>query len=165
MSQVHRVVRNIHFLLVPFRQAAEGNFSGLFGERIADLIKEASARELTYEGAQKKLANILKQVRQEVKEYLDTQSVVDCMTFMDESFDSLRKFSDAFNVLPFIPVTVGTAITHHSLLTSLWMNVSHFPLKIFLRPLRLMPLPRRDRWHYSATWPHKASLYGRDRHS
>ena len=104
-------------------------------ERIADLIKEASAHELTYEGAQKKFANILKQVRQEVKEYLDTQSAVDCMTFMDESFDSLRKFSDAFNVLPFIPVTVGTAITHHSLLTSLWMNVSHFPLKIFLSPL------------------------------
>ena len=54
---------------------------------------------------------------------------------MDESFDSLRKFSDAFNVLPFIPVVVGMAITHHSLLISLWVNVSHFPLKIFLSPL------------------------------
>ena len=54
---------------------------------------------------------------------------------MDESFDSLRKFSDAFNVSPFIPVVVGTAISHHSLLTSLWVNVSHFPLKIFLSPL------------------------------
>ena len=70
-----------------------------------------------------------------MKEYLDTQSTADCTTFMDESFDSLRKFSDAFNVLPFIPVVVGTAITHHSLLTSLWVNVSHFPLKIFLSPL------------------------------
>ena len=54
---------------------------------------------------------------------------------MDESFDSLRKFSDAFNVSPFIPVIVGMAITHHSLLTSLQVNVSHFPLKIFLSPL------------------------------
>ena len=54
---------------------------------------------------------------------------------MYESFDSLCKFSDAFNVLPFIPVVVGMVITHHSLLTSLWVNVSHFPLKIFLSPL------------------------------
>ena len=67
-----------------------------------------------------------------MKEYLDTQSTVDCTTFMDESFDSLRKFSDAFNISPFIPVVVGMVITHHSLLTSLWVNVSHFPLKIFL---------------------------------
>ena len=57
------------------------------------------------------------------------------MTFMDESFDSLCKFSDTFNVSPFIPVVVGTAITHHLLLTSLQVNVSHFPLKIFLSPL------------------------------
>ena len=104
-------------------------------EWIADLIKEASALELTYEGVQKKFASILEQVGKEVKEYLDTQSMVDCMTFMDESFDSLHKFSDAFNVSPFIPVVVGTVITHHSLLTSLWVNVSHFPLKIFLSPL------------------------------
>ena len=67
-----------------------------------------------------------------MKEYLDTQSMADCTTFMDESFDSLCKFSDAFNVSPFIPVVVGMAITHHSLLTSLRVNVSHFPLKIFL---------------------------------
>ena len=67
-----------------------------------------------------------------MKEYLDTQSMADCMTFMDESFDSLRKFSNTFNVLPFILVVVGMVITHHSLLTSLWVNVSHFPLKIFL---------------------------------
>ena len=70
-----------------------------------------------------------------MKEYWDTQSKAHCTTFMDESFDSLCKFSDAFNVLPFILVVVGTAITHHSLLTSLWVNVSHFPLKIFLLPL------------------------------
>ena len=70
-----------------------------------------------------------------MKEYLDTQSTADCTTFMDESFDSLCKFSDTFNVSPFVPVVVGMAITHHSLLTSLWVNVSHFPLKIFLLPL------------------------------
>ena len=104
-------------------------------EWIADLIKEASALEFTYKGAQKKFACILEQVGKEVKEYLDTQSTADCTTFMDESFDSLCKFSDAFNVSPFILVVVGTAITHHSLLTSLWVNVSHFPLKIFLSPL------------------------------
>ena len=103
--------------------------------QIADLIKEASALELTYEGAQKKFADILERVEKEVKEYLDTQSTADCMTFMDESFDSLCKFSDAFNVSPFIPVVVGTVITHHSLQTSLWVNVSQFPLKIFLLPL------------------------------
>ena len=102
---------------------------------IAGLIKEASALKLTYEGVQKKFAGILKWVEKEVKEHLDTQSTVDCMTFMDESFDSLRKFSDTFNVSPFVPVVVGMAITHHSLLTSLWVNVSHFPLKIFLLPL------------------------------
>ena len=84
------------------------------------------------EGAQKKFAGILKWVEKGVKEYLDTQSMVDCTTFMDESFDSLHKFSDAFNVSPFIPVVVGMVITHHSLLTSLQVNVSHFPLKIFL---------------------------------
>ena len=51
---------------------------------------------------------------------------------MDESFDNIRMFSDAFNVSPFVLVVVGTVITHQSLLTSLWVNVSHFPLKIFL---------------------------------
>ena len=98
-------------------------------EWIADLIKEASALELMYEGAQKKFASILEQVGQEVKEYLDTQSAADCTTFMDESFVSLHKFSDAFNVSPFIPVIVGMVITHHLLLTSLQVNVSHFPLE------------------------------------
>ena len=43
--------------------------------------------------------------------------MVDCMTFMDEGFDSLRKFSDTLNVSPFVLVIVGMAITHHSLLT------------------------------------------------
>ena len=70
-----------------------------------------------------------------MKEFLDTQSMADCTAFMDESFDSLCKFSDAFNVSPFIPVVVCMAITYHSLLTSLRVNVSHFPLKIFLLPL------------------------------
>ena len=70
-----------------------------------------------------------------MKEYLDTQSMADCTTFMDDSLNSLCKFSDAFNVSPFIPVVVGMAITHHSLLTSLRVNMSHFPLKIFLLPL------------------------------
>ena len=97
--------------------------------QIADLIKEASALKLTYDGAQKKFVNILKRVEKEVKEYLDIQSTADCMTFMDESFDSLHKFSDAFNVSPFIPVVVGMVITHHSLLTSLRVNVSQFPFE------------------------------------
>ena len=47
------------------------------------------------------------------------------MIYMDESF----------NISYFVPVVVGTAITHHSLLTSLWVNVSHIPLKILLLPL------------------------------
>ena len=119
--------------------------------QIADLIKEASALVLMNEVAQKKFTNILERVEKEVKEYLDTQSTADCTTFMDESFDSLRKFSDAFNVLPFIPVVVGTVITHHSLLTSLQVNVSQFPLKIFLLHLHLMPWQCRGRWHCSAT--------------
>ena len=71
-------------------------------EQIAALIREASALELMYEGAQKKFAGILEWVGKEVKEYLDTQSTADCTTFMDESFDSLHKFSDAFNVSPFV---------------------------------------------------------------
>ena len=58
--------------------------------------------------------------------------MVDYTAFLDESFDSLRKFSDAFNVSSFVPVVVGMAITHHLLLNSLWVNVSQFPLKIFL---------------------------------
>ena len=63
------------------------------------------------------------------------QSMADCTTFMDKSFKSLHKFLDAFNVSSFIPVVMGTVITHHSLLTSLQVNVSQIPLKIFLSPL------------------------------
>ena len=70
-----------------------------------------------------------------MKEYLDMQSTADCTAFMDERFKSLRKFSDAFNVSPFVLVVMGMAITHHSLLTSLRANVCHIPLKIFLSPL------------------------------
>ena len=103
--------------------------------QIADLIREAVALELTYEGAQKEFTGILKRVGVEVKDYLDKQSTADCMVFMDESFQSLCNFSDVFNVSPFVPVIVGTAITHHSLLMSLQVNVSHIPLQIFLSPL------------------------------
>ena len=103
--------------------------------RITELIREASALKHTYEGAQKKFTDILEWVGKEVKEYLDTQSVADCMTFMDKSFESLRKYLDAFNISPFVPVVLGMAITHHSLLISLRANVSHIPLKIFLSPL------------------------------
>ena len=70
-----------------------------------------------------------------MKEYLDKQSAVDCTVFMDESFTNLCKFSDAFDVSSFLPVVVGTVITHHLLLTSLWVNVSEIPLKILLSPL------------------------------
>ena len=95
-------------------------------EQIVALIREASALELMYKGAQKKFADILEWVGKEVKEYLDAQSTVDCTTFMDESFKSLHKFWDTFNVSPFIPVVVGTYIAHHLLLTSLQVNVLHF---------------------------------------
>ena len=54
---------------------------------------------------------------------------------MDESFDSLRQYLNLFNTSPFVPVVVGMVVTHHALLTSLQVNVSHFPLKIFLLPL------------------------------
>ena len=104
-------------------------------ERIAELISEASDLKFMYEGAQKQFPGILKWVDKDVKGYLDTQSMANCTAFMDKSFESLRKFSNAFNVSPFVPVVVGMAITHHSLLTSLWVNVSHIPLKIFLSPL------------------------------
>ena len=98
--------------------------SNIWG-RIAELIREAEGLEFTYEEVQKDFACILERVGQEVKEYLDRQSVADCMIYMDESF----------NVLSFVPVVMGMAITHHSLLTSLWVNVSHIPLKILLSPL------------------------------
>ena len=58
--------------------------------------------------------------------------MVDSTKFMDKSFDNLQWYSNSFNISPFIPVVVGMVVTHHALLTSLWVNVSHFPLKIFL---------------------------------
>ena len=77
----------------------------------------------------------MKQVEEEVGKYLETQSTADSSVFMDESFDNLWQYSTLFNISPFIPVMVGRAVTHHALLTSPWVNVSHFPLKIFLSPL------------------------------
>ena len=103
--------------------------------RIAKLIREVSELEVVYEESQKKFTGVLKQVEEEVRKYLETQSIVDSTVLMDESFDNLRRYSNSFNISPFIPVVVGTAVMHHALLTSLWVNVSHFPLKIFLLPL------------------------------
>ena len=108
--------------------------SNIWG-RIAELIREVEGPEFTYEEVQKDFAGILEQVEQEVKEYLDQQSMADCTVYLDESFTNLRKFSDAFNILSFVPVIMGTVITHHSLLTSFWVNVSHIPLEILLSPL------------------------------
>ena len=108
--------------------------AGLTGirNRIAELIREASELEVVYEESQKKFAGVLKQVEEEVRKYLETQSMVDSTVFMDKSFDNLRQYSNSFNISPFVPVVVGTVVTHHALLTSLRVNVSHFPLKIFL---------------------------------
>ena len=103
--------------------------------RIAELIREVSELEVVYEESQKKFAGVLKQVEEEVGKYLETQSMADSTVFMDECFDNLQWYSNSFNISPFIPVVVGMAVTHHALLTSLWVNVSHFPLKIFLLPL------------------------------
>ena len=103
--------------------------------RIAELIREASELEVVYEEFQKKFTGVMKQVEEEVGKYLETQYSVDSTVFMDESFDSLRRYSSSLNILPFVPVMVGTAVMHHVLLTSLRVNVSHFPLKIFLSPL------------------------------
>ena len=103
--------------------------------RIAELIREASELEVVYEESQKKFTGVMKQVEEEVGKYLKTQSTVDSTIFMDESFDSLQRYLNSFNILPFIPVVVGMVVTHHALLTSLRVNVSHFPLKIFLSPL------------------------------
>ena len=102
---------------------------------IADLIREAESLEVTYEGAQKEFSGILEWVGAEVKDYLDKQTTADCTVFMNESFQSLRDFSEAFNVSLFVAVIVGTAITHHSLLTSLQVNISNIPMQIYLSPL------------------------------
>ena len=103
--------------------------------QITELIREASELEVVYKESQKKFTGVLKQVEEEVKKYLETQATADSTVFMDESFDNLRWYLNSFNISPFIPVVVGTAVMHHALLTSLWVNVSHFPLKIFLSPL------------------------------
>ena len=94
-----------------------------------------SELEVVYEESRKKFARVLKQVEEEVGKYLETQSTADSTIFMDESFDNLRQYSNSFKISPFIPVVVGTAVTQHALLTSLQVNMSHFPLKIFLSPL------------------------------
>ena len=103
--------------------------------QIAELIREALELEVVYEESQKKFTGVLKQVEEEVGKYLETQSTADSTIFMDQSFDNLWQYSNSFNILPFVSVVVGTAVMHHALLTSLWVNVSHFPLKIFLSPL------------------------------
>ena len=90
---------------------------------------------MVYEESQKKFAGVQKHVEEEVGKYLETQSMADSTIFMDESFDNLWQYSNSVNISPFIPVVVGMAVMHHALLTSLWVNVSHFPLKIFLLPL------------------------------
>ena len=103
--------------------------------RIIELIREGSELEVVYEESQKKFAGVLKQVEEEVGKYLETQSMVDSTVFMDKSFNNPRRYSNLFNISPFVPVVVGMAVMHHALLTSLRVNVSHFPLKIFLLPL------------------------------
>ena len=90
---------------------------------------------MVYKESQKKFTGVLKQVEEEVGKYLETQSTADSTVFMDESLDNLRQYSNLFNILPFVPVVVGTVVMHHALLTSLRVNMSHFPLKIFLSPL------------------------------
>ena len=102
---------------------------------IAKLIREESELEVVYEESQKKFTRVLKQVEEEVRKYLKTQSMADSTAFMDESFNNLWQYSNSFNISPFVPVVVGTVVTHHALLTSLQVNVSHLPLKIFLSPL------------------------------
>ena len=103
--------------------------------RITELIREASELEVVYKESQKKFTRVLKQVEEEVGKYLETQATADSTVFMDESFDNLRRYSNSFNISPFVPVVVGMAVMHHALLTSLWVNVSHFSLKLFLSPL------------------------------
>ena len=97
---------------------------------IADLICKVENLEVTYEGAQMEFISILEYVGEEVREYLDKQSTA---VFMDESFQ--RGFYDAFNVSPLIPVEVGMAITHHSLLKLLRVNMSHILLQMYLSSL------------------------------
>ena len=105
------------------------------GNWIAELIRKALELEVVYEESQKKFTGVMKQVEEEVGKYLETQAMADSTIFMDESFDNLRWYLNLFNISPFVPVVVGMAVMHHALLTSLQVNVSHFPLKLFLLPL------------------------------
>ena len=109
---------------------------------------------------------VLKQVEEEVGKYLETQATADSTVFMDESFDNLRWYSNSFNISPFVPVVVGTVVMHHALLTSLWVNVSHFPLKVFLSPLESdatmasgqMALPQYVTWQSIAVQEGQAKI-------
>ena len=62
---------------------------------------------MVYEESQKKFTGVMKQVEEEVGKFLETQSTADSTVFMDKSFNSLRRYSNSFNSLPFIPVVVG----------------------------------------------------------
>ena len=90
---------------------------------------------MVYKESQEKFTGVLKQLEEEVRKYLKTQATADSTAFMDESFDNLQWYSNSFNISPFVPVVVCTVVTHHALLTSLQVNVSHFPLKLFLSQL------------------------------
>ena len=95
--------------------------------RITELIREALDLEVVYEESQKKFTRVLKQVEEEVGKYLETQAMVDSTVFMDESFDNLWRYSNLFNISPFIPVVVGTAVTDHALLTSMFVSITVIP--------------------------------------
>ena len=58
-----------------------------------------------------------------------------CENILMHNQQSWQGFYNTFNVSPFIPVVVSMAITHHSLLTSLRVNMSHIPLQMYLSPL------------------------------
>ena len=51
--------------------------------QIAELIREASELEVVYEESQKKFTGVLKQVEEEVRKYLETQTTPDSTVFMD----------------------------------------------------------------------------------
>ena len=87
-----------------------------------------SKLEVVYKESQKKFAGVLKQVEEEVRKYLETQSMADSTIFMDESFDNLQQYSNSFNISPFIPVVVGTVVTHHALLTCVSLSLEDIPL-------------------------------------
>ena len=103
--------------------------------RIAELIREVSELEVVYEESTKKFTRVLKQVEEEVRKYLETQAMADSTTFMDESFDNHWRYSNLFNISPFVPVMVGTG-GHASCLADFSAGECvSLPLKIFLSPL------------------------------